>query len=148
MIIIRTTKMHLQKKLNISEFRRRRLYSFRVCVHFPIILQYHQKNVLNAYPFCVFSASPSSSFLHEIFCITAASAASAALVLMSFFFQCTNFLHSAYIFSTVFCIVCEMDAMHGYYISYQGSISEQTANFISFRKFCDLRINPNRMHSY
>lgn len=53
------------------------IYSVHVCVcnvHFPIILQYKHKNVLNTYSFCVILtqyvihvvfASFSSSFLHE-----------------------------------------------------------------------------------
>lgn len=116
MIIIKTTKVHLQK-LNISEFRRRRLYSLRVCVHFPIILQYHQKNVLNAYPLFLLRFQCFAFIFISARNFGINTHAAAALVLMSFLSFTVRISHIWRIYFGVY----EMDASHGY-IRYQGSV--------------------------
>ena len=121
MIIIRTTKMHLQK----TQYKRISSTSFifvsclRTFSYYPSISPEKCPKCLSflrfrCFAFIIISARSFSSCIDVIF-----------LPNVRIFF----FVFGIYIFSTVFCIVCQIDAMHGY-IKYQGSVSIQILKFI------------------
>lgn len=102
-IIVATSKPKYKRFL-----RCRFIYSFHVCVcnvHFPIILQYKHKNVLNTYSFCViltqyvihvvFASFP-SSFLHEFqsfFCCIIQYFLSCSILLLFYFASFMKRMH-------------------------------------------------------